>query len=199
MVINDELSQKIVLIVDKEIHLEEAGDGFFLKTRLLKDRKVHEDYALNIGGEEGELVNIPSAFSLGSGFFIAENIIATAAHVPLEANRYKNISIDNIRFIDCFCYPIKDEMKEGNDIFIPKDRIFKPMVGYENLPSFEYTGRGQDWAFIPVETISGDPVDHTYIKPDFKPVTKKDKVTWFGHPLGLPVATIKDNKVLKVT
>jgi len=197
MVIERDLSYKIVLVVNREKHLIETSDAFLLKTKPLKERRVHEDYALDLDTME-KFADTPSAFSLGSGFFIAKNIIATAAHVPLEATRYKHTSLKDILFINCFCEHSLEEMMVDDNIFIPKEHVFKPMFDDLKKGAFDYSARYQDWALIPVTNLADEPVNENFIEPDFQEVQEKDSVTWIGHPLGLPVATVSKYNDLEI-
>lgn len=212
----NQMAGAVVLVVDKTKHLVETLDGdFYLRVAPLSKRRVHESYELE--APQG-LENAISAFSAGSGFFVEDRMIATAAHVILDINQYKNDSLDNVRFVCGFSGDLI--VKEGVEletaegvvrlayaVSIPREAVFQPSsqvygskLAYDKS-HYAYTATQQDWALVTVEPVNKDskfpevviPLNQTDL------LSANDSVNWLGHPMGLPVSSTQALKVYRVS
>lgn len=177
-----EIVEGVVLVVKLGQQLEDKGDHFLLKTKLLKDRIIHPNISICVGNLD--FFDMPTAFCQGSGFFIEQNVIATAAHVLLDATQYLDTNIQDIRFIKNF--HIEDHTEISNTIRIEYEDVFQPKKGWEELKYFNYTSMSEDWALVPI-----DPVIEGVIPPPIKTSSKLNieitgEYSWIGHPMGLP-------------
>lgn len=190
--------EAIVLVVQLGTQLIEKDGEYFLAFSELKNRKVHDNYDIKM--KDTELNSKKSAYSLGTGFFVKPNIIVTAAHVLLEPNKYQDTAIENIRFINCYHEPLDIETIKGEQfLHIDKANIFKPIDEKLREGYYDYSATAQDWAFVPVENEIGRPIAEGHcLKVNNKDkegeIKEKDEVSWYGHPLGLPLSTISNNK-----
>lgn len=183
--------EAIVLVVQLGTQLKEENGEYYLAVSALKNRKVYDTYEIDM---KNYLNEKQSAYSLGSGFFVKPNIIATAAHVLLEPNRYQNTAIENVRFINCYHEPLDEESIENGELRIDKANIFKPIDPQLKDGYYGYSGTNEDWAFVPVVNETGRPAEVRFLEIDTGGVKEKDKVSWYGHPLGLPLSTVSNNK-----
>ena len=122
------IAESVVAVIKLGKYAREDAEGnLILKTKMLKDRVFDKGKKICTTHSWSHQRTI---FSQGSGFFIAEGIIATAAHTILDANRYKSVDCSQIRFIVNLDSLPEDE----SEIVVEAERVFKPIEAWNEIP-----------------------------------------------------------------
>lgn len=195
----------IVMVVrenDLELdHVTAEGEEMYrLRSRKLQERNFFINNTHHVICPDSKYAEQQSASSLGTGFFIKPEIIATAAHVVyppfpnLAANASSNAGepahdINEFRFIT----NIKVTTAHARDdkILVPSDDIYKP-VKQDALLASNWASLGADWALVKVEKANGKPIGkedkntRTVVGYQSK-VKEGDDVYCLGHGFGLPL------------
>lgn len=188
--------KSVVLIIDKKYIHELINGDMQIESKPLKSRKVSHNYRIDPNIPYG---NQQSAKSIGTGFFIADNIIATAAHVVVGPH-VKNIH--DIRIVHSVYF--KNAMDYNGKITVSKSQIFQVddvvTDGKSALDmKYYYLSRtGPDWAVLKVKpayaTTTSQNIEAVNIPADLEVYTQAflnksiiGKGAYsIGHGLGLP-------------
>ncbi len=140
-----------------------------------------------------------SALARGSGFFIKENMIASAAHVFINVG----YDIRDYYFVHHF---LKKDVREFQDaLVVHKSQIWKPTHRRAKLsPKRYFYQDGEDWALInvkraypKVEKLAGH--EPTYVNFDPKRIPKRGDIVYaFGHGFSLPLKFSPNGKIFRV-
>lgn len=190
-------TKSVVMVVHKRFILEApSSNNVLIWSTPLFDRKVTRSLSIC---REGKYAQQRSAFSVGSGFFINNNIIATAAHVVVRPN----YDIRDYRFVHGI---IKGKETDfSNHIIVNKAQVWRPTHKHKKLSSRRYQlfAKGADWALINVKPAYIDHatslVEHTSVTFDKDRTPKKgDGVYSIGHGLGLTMKMSYNGNIIKV-
>lgn len=137
-----------------------------------------------------------SARFFGTGFFVAENTIATAAHVlSLLSN---GIDVNDIAFIRGYILDTPKKYNKG--VIVPLSDVFIPDVpmGPGQVLTCDYSAAGHDWALVKVRPMvpSGKPVVTVSLasSSSLKPGAQLYSM---GHGLGLPLKISYEGNVIR--
>ena len=197
-----ENADRIVLVVLKiNINKKHSNSNseLYLDSKLLNERSVtFQGKNYKFCSEKTNFSNQTSAYSLGTGFFLDNNTIITAAHTLFPS--FISVNIDDtpqeILFVRKYYFN-----KINDQILINKEDVFKPvaassnwwysMLSQSNQSNFELTNSELDWAHVEVEpyTDYGKLPEYGL---EFEKVAKKypydrQGVYSFGYGLGLPL------------
>lgn len=185
----DRNQESVVMIVSRK-HLKKIGNGgYLLHSRPLHERTVHPNYAICT---DIKFSKQPSAYCLGTGFFVRPTVIATAAHVLFP---HKNLKED-ICLIRGFSASSTTSdiyapiLVKEEDLFIPKWSALKPQL-YSN------TETNEDWALLEVESTIGQTAKHI-VQLSNEQVDYKQQVYCIGHGLGLPKKLSHSGLVIQI-
>lgn len=166
----------VVLAVDVQT-LTKQGKFYRLAATVLAERSFHASATLC---ENFPFRDSPSTYSLGTGFFIRQDVIATAAGVLFPPER--EIALENIRFIT----GIRDE---GDLAKIKMTQIYRPSVRKLKPHQYRYSRLGPDWALVPVKPIVSEGSKKVRpVKRHTGTVSHNAPLYVIGHGLGLPVS-----------
>ncbi len=189
--------ESIVLIAHQDImvnldNLNKGIDDFaILKTTVLNEARYnggpiypHILYATQ--------PSISSKFSLGTGFFITEDTIATAFHVTnyIRTEAGENW-LDKIVIISGYYL----EGEEETCIRIPKEKIFRTFSNKPFSESDDY--ETDDWAYLKVRPAFGTSITPKPVKMSVKAAACGTDIYMLGHGLGLPAKLSWNGQVTK--
>ncbi|MEX0268175.1 serine protease [Leptolyngbyaceae cyanobacterium UHCC 1019] len=135
--------------------------------------------------------------SIGSGFLVAPDIVATAAHCIYVANE-KESKLGSERKNLCFVFGF--QMQDGNRLQSPENFEIYEAAYVIDYPSYDVSyrngnpkGKDTDWALVKLnKPVSNHPIvsiRHTGKVPDKQPLHI------IGHPVGLPLKCANNAKV----
>jgi len=192
-----ENAKRVVMIVHKSYVLESEGSSkVLIWSNKLCERKLsnHPDYKMC---SDALFASQPSAFSVGTGFFISNQMIATAAHVLISAG----YDIREFRFIRGVIKCNDDDYKKS--IIVDKSQVFRPTHTAPKLSykRYKYYPDGEDWALVSVKPAYPD-----FLPSDLKPlgeikstsIEEGAKIYAIGHGLGLPMKISYYGKVKRI-
>lgn len=162
-----------VVMVVRERDLMEDGGVYRLRSKPLLNRKFFPNSTLADSFPFREHL---SCYHLGSGFFIRQNVIATAAHILFPSHEAVNLS--EVRFIRGLY------TDEAFDTISPL-QIFKPVQHQLQAGQYRISQSGADWALIPVESITGGAVAVDLPELDLQDVNRGEAIYCIGHGLGM--------------
>lgn len=183
----------VVLIVRKcDLEAGDDDQHYTLKSMKLKEREIfYENDAYSIS-PDSKYAEQHSADSLGTGFFVADDLIVTAAHVLYPP--FYDLVIDTvpgeettgqeIRFVTNFRVTAEDARE--NKISIPKANVFKPVAG-EALLASHWSSLGDDWAVIRVEKEKENGNATSQVCGIEPGIFTGQRVYCLGHGFGLPI------------
>ena len=187
--------RSIVMVVDKSVILEaEGAKKVLIWSEPLHRRKVSNEF--NICSET-HFANQPSAFSIGSGFFVEDGIIATAAHVVVDK------SPENLRFIHGVVARSRSDFE--HHFIVDKSMIYKPQIdSFLEEGSFELFTNSYDWAVLKVEPAyegfstseTNKPIPVRF--PENDRPWAEEAVYGCGHGLGLPAKVVFDGDIKRL-
>ena len=196
----------VVLVVKRDF-LIEHNKSYLLDYQLLKNRKISYDKDTPLCNNI-EFSDQKSAFSIGTGFFVAKGLVATAAHLLFP---HKDLT-NEIAFIRGFSakkikltnnYPSKNNKTgkitpiskikiDAKDVFFPENRPYLLEDGKLKYSAYNYTETNEDWAIVPTDQESDN-----YVKISDSRILYKQKTYCFGHGLGLPKTTTFKGTVIR--
>lgn len=209
-----ERNMNSIVMVVRENDLEfdhktpEGKKMYRLTSRKLRERNFFINNTHHVICPASKYAEQQSASSLGTGFFILSDVIATAAHViypPFpdpDANASSNTGeptydITKIRFITNI--KVTADNARENDILVPAKDIYQP-VKQDALLASNWASLGADWALIKVERADGkaigkeDKEKRTVVGYQTE-VKEGDDVYCLGHGFGLPLKIAMKGKV----
>lgn len=173
----------VVMVVD-ESRIRELPDGQLeIVSKPLRERPLTSRLYICSGSSYADQ---PSALSRGTGFFIADGVVATAGHVLLTGR--PGDALHRVRFVTGVAKAYDDHLSTG--ITITHEQVFRPKAGFELTGAcYQVSSMGADWALVQVEPVYPDRVSRlpTPLTIQEAPVTNNQKVYCLGHGLGLPV------------
>lgn len=170
-----------------------------IKSKLLKNRKVSNTYDIC---PDTPYAQQQSAFSIGTGFFIAKGTtenrwwMATAAHVVVD----KTTDISNLRFVHGI------QLDGNNDfntaIWVHNAQIFKPVDNHLSPKHYCLSYMSDDWAVIEVEKVYNDtePLYNSnpiHIVKTRTGISIGEEVYSLGHGLGLPAKISYEGAIIR--
>ncbi|MFN0016182.1 MAG: trypsin-like serine peptidase [Saprospiraceae bacterium] len=135
--------QTVVMVVDMLV-LEQCDQPDYVKVKStpLRERKVSHNFPLCGGIAYGQQ---RSAHSLGSGFFLEKDMIATAAHVIIRPG----LDIESLRFVHGIRITGPNDYR--TEIRVHKSQVFKPSSGSLSHQQHYLSEMGSDFAVLKVE------------------------------------------------
>ncbi|MDX2247533.1 MAG: serine protease [Bacteroidia bacterium] len=202
----EERTQSVVMVVHKK-NLLVSEDATSRKVLIwsvpLYERKISSDLSIC---PDSQYAQQPSAFSEGTGFFLDEEHIATAAHVVVK----QEYDIRDYRFVWGVIYSKENPFRKY--ILVDKSQVWKPVQKEKRLTNKEYQlfSKGSDWAIIKVEKAYKEyhsdkkpfPATKSVTHPDpaatDRPIEIDRKLYSVGHGLGLPMKISYEGEVIKM-
>ncbi|MEM9920996.1 MAG: serine protease [Bacteroidota bacterium] len=210
----EENARSVVMIVRDYSVLEVCHTDFepdpdhvYIRSAPLKHRMPEEGLRMS---PRSPYINQPSAFMEGTGFFIGEGIIATAAHV-FETTYLKRLS--QYRFIRGVVFD-NDNVRE-NYIRVHKSQVYRAQTDTIPRSQYGYANDGPDWAILKVAPAYKEQGSFPLFqffrnyhiaklgqRDPFAILPKDDtspheRVYTIGHGLGLPMKVSLDGLILK--
>ena len=186
----DDNISSVVMIVHAGNLVKINETQFCLKSTQLKKRKLKGGLELN---SKNRFLNQQSSKCLGTGFFVAEDVIATAAHVIEDS--LESLSTD-IRFVRNLSI-LKDEQVTDAGIIINEEDIFKPISETLSQSCYDFSETKSDWAVMKVISKTGEKSPVTTILEE-EVVEEGQELYCLGHGLGLPTKVSCIGKVIKI-
>lgn len=188
-------TRTVLMVLDQE-NIREDNDDVIIASLPLKGRRV--SYQVSAFCDDSAYGDQQSAKCFGSAFFVANGVVATAAHVVMRPGE----KFEDLRFVHCVMMNGPGHFNEV--IRVAKNRVFKPKNTELRTGCYYYSDAGSDFALIPVEpAFEGVPATTTteVVKlPDLRVYNaafqnnkhgKNDmvnrKIYSLGHGLGLPL------------
>jgi len=187
----EENAKKVVMIVHKK-HLKDNGDSVIIKATSLKKKVESRGFKFCNNTPYADQL---SAYLLGSGFFINENIIATAAHLFVRFDK----CVKDFRFIRGVIK--KDKEAFQKQFVIAKSDIWESEKKCISDDNHCYMQDGSDWAIIKVKPSYVDSSTLNKVsalKEPMSDLTIGRKVYAIGHGLGLSMKVSLDGQITQI-
>lgn len=181
----DQNLRSILLVVEESKLTEGPDDTLIVRSDVLTDRQVSGGLRMC---PECAYATQPSAHARGTAFFIAPNVVATAAHVLITASN--GLDVSRFRFVSGFVKHHQDDFLGA--VVVLKSAVFKPTAGYVlTADAYEMSGSGPDWALVSVEPAypafaAANPLPANAVGIQTSPIEAFTKVYSLGHGLLLP-------------
>ena len=179
-------TQSAVLIVRRSDLRDRKGSenlSYILKSKDLKDQHYTINAQKYYMCADGKYSTQRSAASLGSGFFISKDMIATAAHVLFPP--FIDLPLQEVRFITN--YKVVKGNAYGHFITVPKKNVYKPVSGGLSSKDFYWSSFGKDWALVKVKREDNTPANAPFITGFSNKIPKNQNIYGLGYGLGLPL------------
>ena len=186
----DDNISSVVMVVHADNLVKINETQYCLKSTQLRNRKLPDGLQLN---SKNRFLNQQSAKCLGTGFFVSEDIIATAAHVIEDCLESLGTHIRFVRNLSM----LKDEQLSEEGIIVSAEDVFKPVSQTISPSCYDCSETKSDWAIMKVISKTGrkSPV---FTRLEKKAVEEEQELYCLGHGLGLPMKVSCIGKVIKI-
>lgn len=187
--------QSIIMVVPKK-HLRRIKgkeDLIRISSKPLYQRKLASSLTIC---KDGKYAMQHSAKSLGTGFFVKPDVIATAAHVVI--GNLHGVNIKDLRFIHGIVMQNTGDYENG--IVVSKKQIFKPKFDTLSSDLYQLTSMGPDWGLIAVEQAYPESGKNNNIVPTslhLGEIPSGTPLYSLGHGLGLPLKVSYEGEVIQ--
>ena len=182
-------AKRVVLVIPKD-DLSNFQENPIAKRYAIKSKKLGERL-IYINGvaypiADSQYLTQQTVGALGTGIFIDENTILTAAHVLFPP--FLDLKLEDIRFV--VGYKVQSNNKMDEYVSVDKTNVYQAdmSASKEGEVEIDYSlsSFGEDWAKIKVVKENGTP-NHPYTPITFGSVQANQDVYGLGHGLGLPL------------
>jgi V8-like Glu-specific endopeptidase len=185
----------VVMVVSaKNIELLEGRDDVVRIASLpLYERKVDPNLPIC---KNGKYARQQSAKCIGTGFFVDENVIATAGHVAVREDEGDDIR--DLRFVHMVIMRDGDDFKNG--FVVSKRQVYRPTAARLRSDRYQWSSMGSDWALIKVRPAYPNAGEYDRVVPTvlrLSPIAEQEQLYSLGHGLGLAAKLSYNGKVIQ--